>query len=110
MEVLISVGYSVHSCEDGNTALLWYHTNHATCDLVILDYSMPVINGKECFLAMQKIHPSIKAIITSGYAVDGEIKKALNAGVCSFLQKPFGLDGLLKKVQEVLSDLTFTHT
>jgi two-component system, cell cycle sensor histidine kinase and response regulator CckA len=104
VETLIDIGYIVHSCEDGATALSWYGVHHTSCDLVILDYRMHEMNGKECYTAMKKIDPTVRAIITSGHAVNGEIEKLLEAGVCSFLQKPFDVDDLAAMVHDVLSD------
>lgn len=103
VESLMDVGYSVHSCEDGITALSWYGEYHDSCDLVILDYTMPEMNGKDCYIAMKKIDPTVRAIITSGHAVDGEIQIALEAGDCSFLKKPFDVDDLAAMAREVLS-------
>lgn len=103
VEALESEGYTVHSCENGNDGLAWFRSNYVTCDLVILDYAMPGMNGKECFLEMLKVFPSIKAIIASGYALDGEIEQMLKAGACSFMHKPFELEDLTAKVREVLA-------
>lgn len=103
VETLIDIGYTVHSFEEGKKALSWYKEHHATCDLVLLDFTLPDLNGRECFSAMKNIHPSIKAIITSGHAVDGEIKNTLASGAHAFLQKPFEVNDLITLVQEVLS-------
>lgn len=102
VEALESEGFTVHSCENGSDGVAWFTHNYASCDLVILDYAMPGMNGKECFLEMQKVFPQIKAIIASGYALDGEIERTLKAGACSFMHKPFELEDLTAKVQEVL--------
>ncbi|MBN1758873.1 MAG: PAS domain S-box protein [Chitinispirillaceae bacterium] len=101
-EALIDAGYSVHTCNDGNEALSWYRENHAACDLVILDYTMPDLNGKECFTSMKKVNPTVKAVLTSGHAVDNEIGRTLDAGVISFLQKPFEVDDLTALVRKIL--------
>jgi PAS domain S-box-containing protein len=103
-ETLIDAGYSVHSFENGREALAWYREHHASCDLVILDYTMPELNGKECFAAMKEIHPSVKAVIISGHAVNGEIGKSIDAGVLSFLQKPFEIDERTELVRNILSE------
>ncbi len=104
IESLICEGHTVHTCENGSEAVLWYQTNHTSCDLVILDYAMPDLNGRECFITLKQINPSVKVIITSGYALEGEIEKTLDAGACSFLQKPFEIDNFVTLVQKHLCE------
>lgn len=103
VEALEDIGYIVHSREDGIEALAWYKAHHATCDLVILDFTMPELNGRECFNMMKSIDSSVKAIVTSGHAIDGEIENTLKAGVQAFLQKPFEIEELDFTVRKVLS-------
>jgi PAS domain S-box-containing protein len=102
-DALEDVGFSVHSSDDGKSALQWFREHHASCDLVILDFTMPDMNGRECYSAMKMIHPDVRAIIASGHAVDGEIEKTLEIGATSFLHKPFDIDTLITTVQDVLS-------
>jgi len=104
VDALEDMGYTIHSCEDGMEALSWFKSNYSTCHLVVLDFTMPEINGKECFNAMKAIDPSVKAIITSGHAIDGEIENTLKAGVRAFLQKPFEIEVLGTTVRQVLSE------
>ena len=102
-DALVDAGYSVYSCEDGNEALSWFREHHEEIDLVVLDYTMPNLNGKECYSLMNEVNPAVRVIITSGHAVEGEIEKTLAAGVCAFLQKPFELDDLIVLVNNVLA-------
>lgn len=108
-DALLDEGYTVHSCEDGNEALAWYRKHFKELDLVVLDYTMPGINGKECYERMKEIQPSIKTIITSGHAVDGDIEKTLEAGAFAFLQKPFEVNDLIALVNNVLSGRVKQH-
>ena len=56
-------------------------------DLVILDMVMPKLAGKDLFLAMRAINPRIRALLASGYSLNGEAQSILDAGVLAFLQK-----------------------
>jgi PAS domain S-box-containing protein len=106
IETLSCEGHSVHTCTNGSEAISWFRANHTSCDLVILDYAMPDLNGRECFMALKQIQPSVEVIITSGYALDGEIEKTLEAGARSFLQKPFDIDVFINLVQKHLCKST----
>jgi PAS domain S-box-containing protein len=102
-DVLSDLGYSVNGCGDGIEALAWFKEHHGECDLVILDLTMPKLSGKDCFRAMREIKPALKAIITSGHAMDNDIGELLSEGVLAFLQKPFEIEQLSRTVQRVLS-------
>ncbi|MBN1761189.1 MAG: PAS domain S-box protein [Chitinispirillaceae bacterium] len=101
-ETLTEQGYTVHTFSDGRAALSWYETGHSDTNLVILDLTMPVMSGKECYIAMKALHPDLKAIITSGHAIDRETNDLLAHGEVTFLQKPFEIDDLVEAVRQAL--------
>jgi PAS domain S-box-containing protein len=95
-------GYSVYDFADGYAALEWYRTHHDLCDIVILDYTMPIMNGRECFMALKEINPNIRVIITSGHALDDEISGILAMGSNAFIKKPFECDTLTDIVKNTM--------
>jgi len=80
----------------------YYRKSWKQTDLVILDMVMPELGGRETFIAMREINPEIKAILSSGYSIDGPAQEILDEGVKSFIQKPFELQKLSDKVAKVL--------
>jgi CheY-like chemotaxis protein len=102
-DMLRDLGHTVQVCQDGSEALEWFRANHERCDLVILDLSMPKLGGRDCLRAMNDVKPGIKAIITSGHALDDEITDLLKEGASAFLQKPFENQKLSETVQRALS-------
>jgi len=103
VDILSDLGYTANACGDGEEALSWFREHHAVCDLVLLDLTMPKLNGRECFRAMKEIAPSMKVIITSGHAIDKEIDDLLHEGVNAFLQKPYEIERLSEIVNLALS-------
>jgi CheY-like chemotaxis protein len=101
-ESLKEIGFTTHECIDGIEALEWFRSHSEECDLIILDLTMPNMGGRECYNALKKIDPAIKAIITSGHAMDSEIRALLKEGALAFLQKPFEIDELINTVRKVL--------
>lgn len=71
-------------------------------DLVILDMIMPGISGSKTFNALLEINPTVKVILSSGYSVDGEAQQIMNRGCQGFIQKPFRISNLSKKIREIL--------
>jgi signal transduction histidine kinase/ActR/RegA family two-component response regulator len=102
VESLTMDGYSVYDFADGFAALEWYRNHHEICSLVILDYTMRKMNGRECYLVLKKINPDVKAIITSGHALDDEISSFLAMGPNVFIKKPFECDELTNAVKDTL--------
>jgi two-component SAPR family response regulator len=71
-------------------------------ELIITDLIMPEMNGKELALEVGKILPEIKVLFTSGYTEDSIVSSgSLDRGI-DFLQKPYSIQTLAKKVREVL--------
>ncbi len=102
-KILLNIGCKVSLCKDGKEAVKFYKKYWRKIDLVILDMIMPEMNGRDAFIAMQKINPGIKALLTSGYSLNGEAQAILDKGVKDFLQKPFKQEELLRKIVEVLN-------
>jgi nitrogen-specific signal transduction histidine kinase len=101
-ETLMIEGFTTFECADGTEAIAWYKGHTDECDLIILDLTMPDISGRECFTALKKINPLVKAIITSGHVMDNEIGEILKDGALAFIQKPFESDDLIAAVRKAL--------
>jgi len=71
-------------------------------DLVILDMVMPGMGGGAAFDALRAINPAVKIILSSGYSVDGVARTILDRGCNGFIQKPFLLAELSRKIREIL--------
>jgi PAS domain S-box-containing protein len=102
MAILTDMGYSVTVCRDGRDAVSYYKIHSLEIDLVILDIIMPRIGGYECFKELKKINPQVKALITSGYALDGEAKTIITEGALGFLQKPFDIPFFSNAIKDAL--------
>lgn len=101
--VLTHLGHTVKGCANGREAVEHYRDHWGELDLVILDMIMPVMNGRETFLALKAINPDVVALLASGYSLEGEAEEVLRSGVKGFLQKPFKMEDLARGVTEVLA-------
>jgi signal transduction histidine kinase/CheY-like chemotaxis protein len=99
--MLSDLGYTVESSRDGKEALDLL-AKKKTIDLVLLDMTMPTMGGKEVFQKIRRIKSHAKVIISSGYSdlVLGE--DAFAKKVDGFLQKPYQIEDLSRKIREVL--------
>ena len=71
-------------------------------DMALLDMVMPEMGGGETYDRLKKIDPDIKALLSSGYSIDGEAKEILNRGCDGFIQKPFSMKELSQGIREIL--------
>jgi len=101
-QVLRRIGHKVTTVSNGKEAVEYYRKSWKHIDLVILDMVMPELGGRDTFIAMREINPEIKAILSSGYSIDGPAQEILDEGVQAFIQKPFDTKKLSDKVAEVL--------
>ena len=109
-EMLRGLGYQVETCTDGCEAVEKYRKCWKTIDLAIVDMVMPCMNGHDAFLAMREINPQLLALIASGYGLEGEPQKMLDAGIAGFLEKPIDLDELAARVSNALDERTRSRT
>ena len=103
-QLLSALGYRPTTVVSGEAAVEYVKKNDI--DLVLLDMVMPLgINGRETYLQMHRIKPGIKAIITSGFSENDDVRGAQDAGAGSFLHKPYTLEALAETVYTTLNPI-----
>jgi len=103
VKILQKLGYSVLEARDGQEALEVFEENIDTVDLVILDMRMPY-NGGRAFDQLKQIKSDVKVLISSGYTEDQQIREMFKQGCFGFIQKPFSVNLLSKKVLKALQN------
>jgi signal transduction histidine kinase/ActR/RegA family two-component response regulator len=71
-------------------------------DLLVTDVVMPEMNGRELAELLAETRPGLRVLYTSGYASHVLLEDGVLSEATSFLQKPFALDDLARKVRDVL--------
>ncbi len=102
-EMLVSLGYGVHPFATGAEALAFFRADPDAVHLVILDMIMPDMSGEETFLRLREIDPSVRVLLSSGYSIDGKAAEILKQGCNGFIQKPFSIQNLSRKIRDILS-------
>jgi CheY-like chemotaxis protein len=100
--MLLALGYKVLLARGGKEAVTQYGEKAEEVRLVILDMIMPRMGGAETFEALKKIRPGVEVLLSSGYSLDGQAEKILERGCKGFIQKPFDLYVLSRKLREIL--------
>ena len=101
-ETLESRGYRVFEAANGQAALAFATTHPDPIHLIITDVVMPGLNGHELIQQLLPARPGIKVLYLSGYAQDAFSAPLSAEAQKTFLQKPFTLQSLTRKVREIL--------
>ncbi len=101
--LLQKLGYKVTVCTNGTEAVEKYAELRDRVDLVVLDMVMPDMTGTEVFHALQKMDPTVKVLLSSGFSIENHAQDLLNEGAGDFIQKPFRLAELDAKIKAVLN-------
>jgi hypothetical protein len=103
VEVLESMGYHVLQAGSGKEALEILTKPEPAIDLLLSDVIMPGMSGGELVKRARIARPGLRVIYMSGYtAEDSTVKYGVAHSEASYLQKPFSLEALSRKVRDAL--------
>jgi len=100
---LRSRGYTVLEARSGDHALSAASDFDEAIDLLLTDVVMPRMGGRELSEILQSSHPNMKQIFMSGYTDDSVVRYGIRDASVMFLQKPFSMTALAKRVREALT-------
>ena len=100
---LENFGYAVITASSGPEAVAFFADQRDKIKLVISDVAMPFMDGVATVMALRKIRPDIRVIVTSGLDGDKDEDASRRIRAASFLQKPFTAETLLTRVHAVLT-------
>jgi len=101
-DMLNNIGYKVISAASPREALSVCENKGILIDLLLSDVVMPEMNGTELRESVEKMVPGIKTLFISGYASDEIMKRGVLIEGTDFLQKPFSVSDLSKKIHGIL--------
>ena len=86
---LDGAGYRVLEAMDGREAVEIFAGHHEGIDVVLLDVTMPKLNGPAAFMEMRRIDASVPVVVTSGFAQDEAMTAFSGRPAVQFLTKPY---------------------
>jgi PAS domain S-box-containing protein len=102
-EMLKALGFTPLTANDGVEALERFKET-PEIRVTLLDFTMPHLNGEECFYQMRTIDPDAKVILSSGYSESEVSQRFKDKGVDGFLQKPYRLAALIETIRNALGE------
>lgn len=103
-EVLEQNGYDVWACGDGTAALAEISDSTSRIDLVVSDVGLPGLNGKQIAEMGRVVRPELRTLFITGYAAGVTLRNDWLEEGMDMILKPFKMDALLAKVEEMIGD------
>ncbi len=100
-EMLKVLGFNVITAEDGRDAIEKFKASPDIA-FVILDLTMPHMDGEQCFRELRQLNSDIKVIMSSGFNEQEVTQKFVGKGLAGFVQKPYKLSVLREAIQKFL--------
>lgn len=95
-------GYSVVMAHNGREAVELCEVLNDKIAVVLLDMTMPVMNGEEAFRRFQTVNPKIPVILSSGYNEVEAVRRFTGKGIAGFIQKPYSASALAAKIRSAV--------
>jgi len=106
-KLLAGKGYEVDVAEDGEEALRWLKVHQ--CDVMLIDYKMPGLNGVEVCRKVRELYPDITPIIVTAHGTIDTAVRAMREGAYDYLTKPVNPDELLMTLAKTLEHRKLEH-
>lgn len=105
-KILEEQGYRILESFNGDEALLACEASKNPIHLMLTDIVMPGMSGSELARLMRPLHPETKVLFMSGYTDTAIVNQGVLGKGVHYIQKPFTMEGLARKVREVLDQLS----
>ena len=97
---LLEDDYTLLVARDGGEGVVMANEKHP--DLILMDISLPTMDGYEATRQIRKTLPSTPVIGLSAHAMQGDADRAIEAGCNDYLTKPVDEDLLVQKIKQYL--------
>ena len=95
-------GFQVFTAADGQEGVERFRLHSDEIALVLLDMTMPLMDGKEAFQEIKRIRPDARVILASGYDEQEATSRFTAKGLAGFIQKPYQSASLLEAIYKAL--------
>jgi two-component system, cell cycle sensor histidine kinase and response regulator CckA len=102
--VFSEAGFEVTTAQSGFECLEHFRKRPHWFDLILLDLSMPFMDGEETFKRLRAINPKVIVLLSTGFLAQAQdrIDRMLAGGLAGSIRKPHRPDELLAQVQTIL--------
>ena len=107
--ILSEAGFEVTTAQSGFECLDLFRKQPHQFDLILLDLTMPFMDGEETFGRLRTIRADIIVLLSTGFIAQERLDRMLAAGMAGFLRKPHRPDELVAHVRSVLESVKMSR-
>lgn len=97
-------GYVTVTADNGREGVDLFRASHNELTMVLLDLTMPVMDGEEALRQIRAIDPEIPVVLSSGFKESEAVRRFDGKGLAGFIQKPYTASALAEKVRKVVRE------
>jgi nitrogen-specific signal transduction histidine kinase/CheY-like chemotaxis protein len=98
--ILETLGFTAVLASDGREALEIYRREPSRFTIVLLDLTMPHMDGEETFRQLRHLNPGVRVVLMSGFNQQEAVSRFTGKGLAGFVQKPFEVGSIMTAVRE----------
>ena len=102
--MLENAGFNVRTAIDGLEALEIFRKYQGDIVCVVLDLTMPNMDGEETLGELRRIQEDVKVILSSGYNEDDLRERLVEVGFAGFVKKPYTSDALIEQLRQIIEE------
>ena len=109
--VFSEAGFEVLTVQSGLECLAQFRKRPHWFNLILLDLSMPFMDGEETFRRLRAINPNVVVLLSTGFLAQAQdrVDRMVAAGLTGSIRKPHRPDELLVRVHAILEDVKFAR-
>jgi CheY-like chemotaxis protein len=97
------LGVRTLEASNGEVAVKLFAEKRQQISCVLMDFSMPRMDGITAFEELRKIDPAVKVLLSSGYDEEDATRRFSEKGLSGFIQKPYEMERLKRVLLRVLA-------
>lgn len=104
-QILSEAGHTVVTAQSGFEALDHFRKEPGRFALILLDLSMPLMDGEETFNHFRAIDPNVVVLLNTGFIENRRLDRMIANGLAGFLRRPYRADEVVTQIQSVLQNV-----
>ena len=105
--VLKDAGFEVSTAPSGFECLEQFRCQPHGFALVLLDLTMPFMDGEETYARLKEIRPDIPVVLCTGFIQQDRLQRLMTSGLAGFLRKPVAPDEIVAMVRATLASVRY---
>lgn len=107
--ILSNADYEVTTAQSGFDCLDHFRQQAFQFDLVLLDLTMPFMDGEETFRRLRELRPDIPVVMCTGFIQNERLQRLLSEGLSGFLRKPVAPDEIVSHIGSILANVRYSR-